>query len=367
MYIKKLNYKLKHKIHVFGVLIVCIMMFSVGFANFSQVLNINMSGRVVGINPIVDYYYNNGYFYTDEACGQDQRVINNGAPVTALGEMFSLMPANSTLHMMSTYNAGASETAVTNTDITVKRYNHTTNASNNNYSLFTVSSGNNFTIYANTGGSVTFDGNNITMNSNILGGMFNNSGTLTIGDNASGEHNITLINNISCGGAVYNAGTLQMKNSIITGNSTPNSGKAADKNTTYIAGIHNIASGTCNLNNVTIEKNTSKDSSTCGVGLHNKGTLNVSGMIVVQNNKNSLGNNGNVFLLKNLYINVVNTLASGSAIGVTVDSKNANKSVNIATGSAIDKINDVRYFFSDSVAYNVGYSAYGNYITLDPA
>ena len=110
---------------------------------------------------------------------------------------------------------------------------------------------------------MTIDGNGMARPLNILGLANAAIEGLTIKNGVSGQEGR------ESGGGIYNAGTLRLTNSTVSGNSAFNGG-----------GISNFDTGTLTLTNSTVSGNSATDAAG---GIYNRGTINVSNSTISGN------------------------------------------------------------------------------------
>ena len=188
---------------------------------------------------------------------------------------------------------------------------------NNSVRPFTVAVGADLTLDNLTvrNGQVTGDG----------GGIFN-SGTLNISDSIISGNSAT-----GDGGGIFNSGTLNISDSIISGNSATGDG----------GGIFN--SGTATVTSSIISANQASNS---GGGIFNSGTLTVTGSTIAGNaavsNGGGIANVGNTSSVNNTITgnapddvsgNPLN--ATGGTTGGAIDNMTGNTTVATSTGNAI--------------------------------
>lgn len=259
--------------------------------------------------------------------------------------------------------------------------------------------GYNYTAAANdtpltipAGKTITIDLNGYTINRNLdaaaeNGNAITNNGTLTL----TGGGKITRANNNSSGGAILNNGTLTIENAELSGNSAERGGGVFNssnatltmnggsiKNNTATngsgGGISNLE--TVTINNGTISNNTASSNggginndgilnlnggtisnNTCtgnGAGIYNtsSGSMGISGLPVVADNKTSSNITSNTQLPGTLSYNkitVTDTLSPTARIGVTESS--ITLSINTPFTNGLNGKGSVQNFFSDSSDY----------------
>jgi hypothetical protein len=155
------------------------------------------------------------------------------------------------------------------------------------------------------------------------GGVFNEGEFATAGENAF-RNNRALGTTASAGGAIYNAGTLDVSQVIIDGNGASLGGGVFNSGQATVRGISNITANTAN---------------TGGGGIHNEGTITIRETAIARNSSPSAGGLANPG-------SEAGPGASGTATltNVTVS---GNSSAGIANGGVLSLTNV-------TVAYNSG-------------
>jgi hypothetical protein len=152
----------------------------------------------------------------------------------------------------------------------------------------------------------TVSGNLSAGTGNSYGGGIYSSGTLTVRDSTvSGNLVLAPYGSGSYGGGVYNGGTLTVSDSTVSDNEASNSGGLGN----YGAGLYNSSAGTLTVSNSTISSNTNDGGYGGGI-LNDYGNLTVTDSTISNNFVLSAGYGGGID--NNKVMVVGNTIIAGN-------------------------------------------------------
>ena len=241
--------KFKRKKHCYSIFLPSIFMLffvlclSIGYSSIAARLNISGEGRIE-INKDIDYYYFNGYFYTDQNCNDVIISKYTGSRMTSMADAVNQIWDGRTIHMMSGYYTSSNETIiVSGKSVIIKRYKDNMDSTKTfkKGPMFTSTTDLKISVGDSTS-ALVIDGNNINLvdeNSNesddlkYIGAIYSPSGNLNL-EGYDGTNNLIIQNHTGIsGGIIKENGNSLISNCDLSNNTAVTNGSILRVKSSY--------------------------------------------------------------------------------------------------------------------------------------